>query len=119
MTRFEEAKKIYKQYGVDAEAALETVKNIPVSVHCWQGDDVIGFDSTDKLSGGIQTTGNYPGRARNPEELMRDYELALSLAPGKKKINVHACYAVMTEENRAERDALRPEHFKVWRGHRL
>lgn len=114
MTRFEEAKKIYKQYGVDAEAALEAVKNIPVSVHCWQGDDVIGFDSTGKLSGGIQTTGNYPGRARNPEELMRDYELALSLAPGKKKINVHSCYAIMTEENRAERDALRPEHFKAW-----
>ncbi|MDY3846298.1 MAG: L-rhamnose isomerase [Eubacteriales bacterium] len=114
MSRFEEAKEIYSKYGVDAEAAIEEVRKIPISVHCWQGDDVVGFDSTGKLSGGIQTTGNYPGRARNPEELMQDYELALSLAPGKKKINVHACYAIMNEANRADRDSLRPEHFAPW-----
>ena len=69
MSRYEEAKKIYAQYGIDTEKAIERLGNIAVSVHCWQGDDVIGFDGSDSLSGGIQTTGNYPGRARTPEEL--------------------------------------------------
>ena len=74
MTRFEEAKIIYAQNGVDVEEALNKVKNIPISVHCWQGDDVLGFEGMKSLSGGIQTTGNYPGRARTPEELMADIE---------------------------------------------
>ena len=67
MTRYQEAKKTYAKYGVDTEAAIERLSKIAISVHCWQGDDVIGFDGSDSLSGGIQTTGNYPGRARNVE----------------------------------------------------
>ena len=114
MSRFEESVKIYQKYGVDVEKALETVKNIPVALHCWQGDDVLGFEGAGALTGGIQTTGNYLGRARTPEELMADMELAMKLCPGKKKINVHASYAIMNDENRADRDALKPEHFKPW-----
>ena len=113
MTRYESAKAMYAEIGVDTDYAIETLKNIPVSLHCWQGDDVIGFDSTGSLTGGIQTTGNYPGRARSPEELMADLDKAMSLIPGKKKINVHACYAVFNRE-KADRDALKPEHFKAW-----
>ena len=113
MSRYEESKKIYESMGVDTEKAIETLRNVPVSMHCWQGDDVIGFDSIGELTGGIQTTGNYPGRARNPKELMEDIDKALSLIPGKKKINVHACYAIFDGE-KADRDALRPEHFKEW-----
>ncbi len=113
MTRFNEAKEIYASLGIDVEKALEVVRNIPISMHCWQGDDVIGFDSIGSLTGGIQTTGNYPGRARTPEELMADLDKAMSLIPGKKKINVHACYAVFNG-NKADRDALKPEHFKPW-----
>ena len=112
MTRFDCAKEIYKGLGVDVEKALETLKNVPVSVHCWQGDDVIGFDSKESLSGGIQTTGNYPGRARNPEELLADYEKAFSLMPGKKKLNVHASYAIINDG--ADRDNIKPEHFDAW-----
>ena len=111
--RFNSTKEIYARLGVDVEKALETIKNIPISMHCWQGDDVIGFDSIGELTGGIQTTGNYPGRARNPEELMADLDKAMSLVPGKKKVNVHACYAVFNG-NKADRDALKPEHFKAW-----
>lgn len=114
MSRFEETKKIYANYGVDVEKALEIVKNIPVAVHCWQGDDVRGFDGTGSLTGGIQATGNYPGRARNPEELMQDMEVALKYAPGKKKLNLHASYAIMNDSNRADRNALKPEHFAAW-----
>ncbi len=113
MSRFDEAKAIYKNLGVDAEKALEILKNVPVSMHCWQGDDVMGFDNDGELSGGIQTTGNYPGRARNPEELMADFDKAMSLVPGKKKLNLHACYAIF-EGEKADRDALRPEHFAAW-----
>lgn len=113
MRRYKEALDFYAELGVDTEKALEKLKDIFVSMHCWQGDDVIGFDSTGTLSGGIQTTGNYMGRARTPEELMADMELALSLIPGKKKINVHASYAIFQGET-ADRDALRPAHFKPW-----
>lgn len=112
MTRFDSAKEIYKGLGVDVEKALETLQKVPVSVHCWQGDDVIGFDSKEALSGGIQTTGNYPGRARNPEELLADYDKAFSLMPGKKKINVHANYAIV--DDGADRDSIEPKHFKAW-----
>ena len=114
MTRFEQAVNIYKQYGVDVELALEKIANVPISMHCWQGDDVNGFDSVGALSGGIQTTGNFMGRATNPSQLLADMEFAMSLIPGKKKINVHACYAIMDDTNRADRDAIRPEHFQPW-----
>ena len=113
MNRYEEAKRIYKELGVDTEAAIERLSSVPVAMHCWQGDDVVGFDNDATLSGGIQTTGNYPGKARCPEELMADMRKAISLIPGKKKLNVHACYAIF-EGERADRDALKPEHFKRW-----
>ena len=113
MSRFDEAKAIYKNLGVDAEKALEILKNVPVSMHCWQGDDVIGFDNDGGLSGGIQTTGNYPGRARTPEELMADFDKAMALIPGKKKLNLHACYAIFEGEKK-DRDALTPADFAPW-----
>lgn len=114
MTRYESAKEIYSALGVDTEAALNVLSEIPISVHCWQGDDVIGFDCRESLSGGIQTTGNYPGRARTPEELMADFDLAFSLMPGKKKINLHASYAIAEAGEVIERDRLLPRHFKPW-----
>ena len=112
--RYESAKAIYAAYGVDTEKVIETLKNVPVSMHCWQGDDVIGFDHDGPLTGGIQTTGNYPGKARTPEELLADMDKAMSLVPGKKKINVHACYAIFEKGEFADRDALEPKHFKKW-----
>lgn len=108
MSRFEEAKEDYAAAGVDAEAALKKLQGVRISMHCWQGDDVLGFDS-DALTGGIATTGNYPGRARNPEELMADIRKAYSLIPGKHKLNLHASYRI-TEEN-IDRDAIEPKHF--------
>ncbi len=113
-TRYESAKAIYAKYGVDTDAAIAKLKNIPVAIHCWQGDDVTGFDHDGPLTGGIQTTGNYPGKARNPEELMADMDKAMSLCPGAKKINVHACYAIFEDGQFADRDKLEPKHFKKW-----
>lgn len=114
MSRFESAKQIYEKLGVDAENAIEKLSNTVISVHCWQGDDVVGFDSKQSLSGGIQTTGNYPGKATNFEELCEDIEKAFSLIPGKKKINLHASYAVFENGEFADRNALEPRHFKPW-----
>ena len=114
MSRYEEAKKIYSSFGVDTEKALNTLKYVTISVHCWQGDDVVGFDSKESLSGGIQTTGNYPGKATTPEELMADIDKAFSLIPGKKKLNLHASYAIFEDGDFADRNALKPEHFKKW-----
>ena len=114
MMSYIEAKTKYAQYGIDTEKAIETLKNVCISVHCWQGDDVVGFDSKEALSGGIQATGNYPGRARNPEELMADYDKAFSLIGGKKKLNLHACYAIFEDGEVADRDALEPRHFAKW-----
>ncbi len=113
MTNYEAAKSIYAGYGVDVDRALDTVKDIPVSLHCWQGDDVIGFDGIDSLSGGIQTTGNYPGRARNFEELKADLSFAFSLMPGKKRLNLHASYAILGDD-KIDRDAYAPKHFAPW-----
>ncbi len=114
MSRYEEAKKLYARLGGDCEQALQTLAAVPVSIHCWQGDDVIGFDGSDSLSGGIQTTGDYPGRARNPEELMADLDKAFSLIPGKKKLNLHASYAVTAPGERVDRDQIAPKHFEPW-----
>lgn len=107
------AKKMYAKIGIDTDAVLEKVKQIPISMHCWQGDDVMGFEGSDELTGGIQTTGNYPGKARNGEELRADIEKAMSLIPGKHKVNIHANYAEMDGE-KVDRDALTPAHFKKW-----
>ena len=112
-----EAKAKYAAVGVDTEAALNMIKNVPISLHCWQGDDVGGFDQKDKtLTGGIQATGNYPGKARTPEELMADIDMVLMLCPGAKKMNLHASYAIFDDENGgwADRDRLEPKHFKKW-----
>ncbi len=114
MNRYEEAKQMYASCGVDTEAALTALANVPLSLHCWQGDDVTGFDHEGALSGGIQTTGNYPGKARTPKELMADFEKAASLIPGKLKLNLHACYAIFADGEYADRDRLLPKHFKAW-----
>ncbi len=112
---YQEAKQTYAAIGVDSDAAIALLKTVPVSVHCWQGDDVLGFEGAESLSGGIQTTGNYPGRARTPEELMADYAFALSLMPGTKRINIHASYAFLgKEKGKIDRDKYRPEHFTPW-----
>ncbi|MBR3839335.1 MAG: L-rhamnose isomerase [Clostridia bacterium] len=110
---YELAKKRYAEFGIDTDAVLEKLKNIPISMHCWQGDDVIGFENPDgELTGGIQTTGNYPGKATTPDELRADIEKALSLIPGKHRINLHAIYGDF-EEN-VERDKIEPKHFAKW-----
>lgn len=115
-TSYELAKQRYATIGVDTDAAIEKLKNVTVSLHCWQGDDVRGFDTdpSKPLTGGIQTTGNYPGRARTPEELMADYEKVLELCPGKKKLNLHASYAIFEEDGFVDRDKLEPRHFAKW-----
>lgn len=110
---YQSAKEKYAKIGVNTEKALDALKDISVSIHCWQGDDVGGFDSTDALSGGIQATGNYPGKATTPEELMADIDKAFSLIPGKKKLNLHACYAIFDGEH-VDRDKIQPKHFEKW-----
>ena len=111
---YENAKQVYAAYGIDTDAAIEKALQTPISLHCWQGDDVKGFEGAGTLDGGIQATGNYPGAARNPAELMADLDKALSLMPGAMRINLHANYAIFSDNNRADRDALLPEHFEKW-----
>lgn len=114
---YENAKGAYAKYGIDTDKAIEKLKSVSVSLHCWQGDDVRGFDTDPEkpLTGGIQTTGNYPGRARTPEELMRDIDKVISLMPGKVKLNLHASYAIFDKENPwVNRDKIEPKHFKKW-----
>lgn len=113
MSRYTEAKAMYAKFSVDTDKALDILKTVPVSVHCWQGDDVVGFDSRESLSGGIQTTGDYPGRARTPQELMADIDKAFSLIPGRKKLNLHASYAIF-EGQPVGRDKIEPKHFAAW-----
>ncbi|MFG6355262.1 MAG: L-rhamnose isomerase [Acetatifactor sp.] len=112
--RYASAREMFAAVGVDTDRALETLKKVPVSMHCWQGDDVTGFDHDGPLTGGIQTTGNYPGKARTPQELMADMDKAMSLAPGAKKINIHASYAIFEEGEFADRNRLEPKHFAGW-----
>lgn len=113
---YETAKAAYAALGVDVDAAMARLQSVPVSLHCWQGDDVRGFDTdpSKPLTGGIQTTGNYPGRARTPEELMADIDEVLKLCPGTKKINLHASYAIFEDGDWADRDKLEPRHFARW-----
>lgn len=110
---YREAKETYAKIGVDVEQAIGKLKNTAISVHCWQGDDVVGFDGGGAASGGIQTTGNYMGRARNFEELKQDLKKAFSLMPGKKRLNLHASYAILSGE-KVDRNAYRPDHFEPW-----
>lgn len=111
---YEIAKEIYAGYGVDTDQAITQTLAVPLSLHCWQGDDVVGFEGNDSLSGGgILATGNYPGRARNGDELRQDASFAFSLIPGKKRFNLHAMYAE-TGGKKIDRDELEPEHFKKW-----
>jgi L-rhamnose isomerase len=108
------AKEAYGKLGINTDTIIRAAMNIPVSIHCWQGDDVIGFEGASELSGGgILTTGNYPGRARNGDELRQDAEFAFSLIPGKKRFNLHSFYAE-TGGKKVPRDELEPEHFTQW-----
>lgn len=110
---YKAAREIYAELGVDTDQALKTLSSIPISIHCWQGDDVIGFDGATSLSGGILATGNYPGRARNAEELRADASFAFTQIPGKKRFNLHAMYAE-TEGKKVERSELEPRYFNNW-----
>jgi len=110
---YNDAKKKYAKIGVDTEKVIRDLGKIAISLHCWQGDDVTGFETTGGASGGIQTTGNYPGKARTFDELTADLDFALSLIPGKHRVNVHACYGVH-EGLVTDRDKLEPKHFKPW-----
>ncbi|AUX93494.1 L-rhamnose isomerase [Mixta gaviniae] len=110
---FELAKQRFADTGVDVEAAMSRLDKIPVSMHCWQGDDVRGFENPQgALTGGIQATGNYPGRARNADELRADVDLALGLIPGPKRFNLHAIY--LESDRPVARDAIEPQHFANW-----
>ncbi len=115
MTRFESAKELYKAYGIDVEKAMELAAVKPISIHCWQGDDVTGFDNPDGGAGdGLAVTGNYMGKARNFEELKADFLKAISLIPGKKRINLHACYAIFEKGEWVDRDQIEYKHFAPW-----
>jgi L-rhamnose isomerase len=108
------AKEKYSQLGVNTDEALLKLEKISISMHCWQGDDVAGFENPyGKLTGGIQATGNYMGKAKTPEELRSDLDKALSLIPGKHRLNLHAIYAE-TNGEKVDRDKIKPEHFKNW-----
>ena len=111
---YEKAKAAYSSFGINTDKVIKTALDIPISVQCWQGDDVTGFEGAAGLSGGgILATGNYPGKARNGDELRADAEFAFSLIPGKKRFSLHAIYAE-TGGKKVSRDELEPEHFKTW-----
>lgn len=115
MSNFESAVKSYATIGVDVERAMKTASATAISMHCWQGDDVKGFDQPDGgAADGIQTTGNYPGAARTFDELTADFIKAASLIPGKKRINLHASYAIFGEGEWVDRDKLEYRHFEPW-----
>lgn len=110
---YENAKAAFADWGVDTETALSKLAEIPISMHCWQGDDVVGFETkTGSSGGGIQATGNHPGRARTPDELRADLEFSYSMIPGKHRLNLHACY-LDTDQN-PDRDEIEYSHFAPW-----
>ncbi|MDX6916021.1 L-rhamnose isomerase [Pectobacterium carotovorum] len=112
-TAWQLAKARYASLNIDVEAALEQLDQIPVSMHCWQGDDVAGFENTGgPLTGGIQATGNYPGKASTPDELRADLEQAFALIPGPKRLNLHAIYLESAQP--VARNEIAPEHFRTW-----
>ena len=111
---YQRAKEVYAAFGVNTDEVLLEMENIPISIHCWQGDDVTGLEGAAGLSGGgIMATGNFPGKARNGDELRQDIEKTLSLVPGKHRLNLHASYAE-TGGKRVERDEITPDLFKKW-----
>lgn len=113
LSAYQQAKSVFEKYGIDTEHALEQLRATPISIHCWQGDDVQGFESPDvALSGGIQATGNYPGAASTPSQLRQDMEQAFSLIPGMKRVNLHAIY--LDADHKVERNHIKPEHFSRW-----
>ncbi len=108
------ARDTYAELGVDVEFAIEQMKRAPISLHCWQGDDVGGFENANQeIGGGLAVTGNYPGKARTPDELRSDLEMAYSLIPGKHRLNLHACYGEF-QGAPVDRDQVGPEHFQGW-----
>lgn len=112
-SNYKNAQDFYAQWGIDTEAVIRALADVPVSLHCWQGDDVCGFEDPDAgLSGGIMTTGNYPGKARTIDELRSDVEFALSLLPGKHRLNLHAIYGEFSQK--VERTDIGVEHFQGW-----
>ena len=111
---YEIAKERYAAIGVDTDAAMDALQNIQLSLHCWQADDVKGFEDAGALTGGIQATGNYPGSARNIEELQADIEKVVSLLPGNHRLSLHASYADFRETGPVDRDELEPKHFESW-----
>lgn len=111
---YEIARQAYAEIGVDVDRALERMKHVPISLHCWQGDDVAGFEGLgQEIGGGLAVTGNYPGRARTPEELRSDLDKALSLIPGTHRLNLHASYGEFGGK-RVDRNEIEPEHFQGW-----
>ena len=112
---YESAKEHFATWDIDTEQALQRLSDISISVHCWQGDDVVGFEKKTGLSGGgIQATGNHPGRARNPEELRNDLEFSFSKIPGNHRLNLHAMY--MDTNETPDRDEIEYKHFETWVG---
>ncbi len=111
---YQVAKEFYAQYGIDVDKAIEIADSVPLSMHCWQGDDVAGLEKKEDsaLTGGIQATGNYPGKARNGEELRADIEMAMKYIPGEVKLNLHASY-IDTDEF-VDRNEIEPKHFDKW-----
>ncbi|KFA95876.1 MULTISPECIES: L-rhamnose isomerase [Vibrio] len=113
ISAYKQAKAVFEKYGVDTDKAMELLSQTAISMHCWQGDDVRGFESPETaLSGGIQATGNHPGAAKTPDQLRADMEKAFSLIPGKKRVNLHAIY--IDADEFVERDQIKPEHFSRW-----
>ena len=110
---YEVARERYAAYGIDTEAVLDVLQRVPLSLHCWQADDVTGFESAGELTGGIQATGNYPGKARNIEELRQDILKAASLIPGKHRLNIHEIYGEFGGK-KVDRDEVGVEHFEGW-----
>ena len=110
---YREAQKKYAKIGIDTEEVIKGLAKIPISMHCWQGDDVGGFESVGGASNGIQTTGDYPGKATTPEQLMADVEFAFKLIPGRHRLNLHACYGIH-EGKVTDRDKLSAKNFEPW-----
>lgn len=110
---YKDAKECYATWGIDTDRAIKQLSDISISVHCWQGDDVVGFENKSGLSGGgIQATGNHPGRARNPKELRADLEFSYSKIPGSHRLNLHAMY--MDTDEKPDRDEIEYHHFETW-----